>query len=68
MKMGELEIIEIFQKKKSENTTPLTVDPIYFYINFFAGIVFCGSLYPGGEIIKNLEFASSLSLKVWFGL
>ena len=68
MKMGKFEIIDIFSKKKSKNPTPLTVDPIYFYIIFFVGIVFSGSLYPGGEIIKNLEFASSLSLTKVFSV
>jgi hypothetical protein len=55
--MGKFEIFEIFSKKKSKNPTPLTVDPISFYINFFAGIVFSGSLYPVVKIIeKNNTF------------
>ena len=60
--MGKFEILEIFQKKKSKNPTPLTVDPIYFYIIFFAGIVFSGSLYPVAKIIENLIYTLPISL------
>ena len=48
----------------SKNPTPLTVDPIYFYINFFAGIVFSGSLYPVAKIIENSNFWAYAILKV----
>ena len=61
--MGMFEIIDIFSKKKSKNPTPLTVDPIYFYIIFIAGIVFCGSHYPGGKVIENLKLFLGASLK-----
>ena len=61
--MGKFEIIDIFSKKKSQNPTPLTVDPIYFYIIFFAGIVFSGSLYPVAKIIENFEIYPSNILK-----
>ena len=63
MKMGEFEIIDIFSKKMSKNPTPLTVDPIYFYIIFFAGIVFSGSLYPVAKIIENLKYTLLISLR-----
>ena len=54
--MGKFEIFEFFSKKNSKNPTPLTVDPIYFYIIFIAGIVFSGALYPVAKIIENLKF------------
>ena len=54
--MGKFGIIDIFSKKKSKNPTPLTVDPIYFHIIFFAGIDFSWSLYPVAKIIENSKF------------
>ena len=62
--MGKFEIFEIFSKKKSKNPTPLTVDPISFYINFFAGIVSSGSLYPGVKIIEKNETSIFAILKI----